>query len=675
MGAQTLKRIMSLMLMLALLVTGLSLTAAADSGNETALSYEELPAAHRALYEKEMAAAEKYAKSRVPGKAQLFAEVRGDFNGYTDTRTDNSLKVEYTVSDSIVQVGERVYFDVNMSCEYPPMVYTVSGLVFDEGFHKTGDINKNGASVQVDDTFKGKRFSFVPGEAGYFNFVFVISDGNGNSLSLTTNTIQVYKETEPLFTNMAVDGNLGLMMSLDRSKLDVGTLITAGVDVTAKADPVQYTAVWTLTDDNGAVLDTHTVTDEVNAQSALARLSFEYRPLQAGKLQFVITASDSDGNQVRNNTPVLTVQDGFYFTAKMNRVSALTVGNSVTASYNVYGHECSSTAYYTGWECYDKDGKLLASRTERVKERNGKSVYTPRVGQEIEFYIGAICEHNTGEYPATASIALIGGLEAEASLTASTVKYGSKIGVKYSAEGGLTPYQKVIVTGYTYDKSKDKTYTFHSQTLTEAAGTVYGSPKLGDEVYFVVQIVEEDGNVTSWQTGRAKLTGAPEVTEPMVTGTLSTDMAVTGEKITLEYRMSGGSGTLNKDAPEASYVAWKRLDGKTVATSRITAVSGTQSFTPDAPGTYYCELVLLDGYHQEVTWKSPMFSVSAGLSGDADANGAVNAGDALLILQYDAGWAVSLNKENADVNSSGGVDMSDALLIFRYLAGEDVTLK
>lgn len=669
------KKIISLMLMLALLATGLSLTAAADDGNETALSYEELPAAHRALYQKEMAAAEKYAKSRAPGKAQLFAEVRGDFNGYTDERSDHSLKVQYTVSDSIVQVGERVYFDVNMSCEYPPMVYTVSGLVFDEDFHKTGDINKNGASVQVDDTFKGKRFSYVPGEAGYFNFVFVISDGNGNSVSLTTNTIQVYEEKEPLFTNMAVDGNLGLMMSLDRSRLDVGTLITASVDLTTKADPVQYTAVWTLTDDNGAVLDTHTVTDEVNAQSAMARLSFEYKPLQAGKLQFVITASDEDGNQVKNNTPVLTVEDGFYFTAKMNRVSALTVGNSVTASYNVYGHECSSTAYYTGWECYDSDGNLLASRTERVQERNGKSVYTPRVGQEIEFYIGAICEHYTGEYPATATIALIGGMEADVSLTASSVKYGGKIGVKYSAEGGLTPYQKVVVTGYSYDESKDRTYTFLNQTLTESAATVQGSPKLGDEVYFVVQVVEADGNVTSWKTGRAKFTGAPEVTDPEVTGTLSADMVVVGETVTLEYRMSGGSGTINKDEPEGSYIAWKRLDGKTISTQQVAKISGTLSFTPDTAGTYYCELVLLDGYHQEITWKSPMFSVSAGLSGDADASGAVNAKDALLILQYDAGWNVSLNKENADVNSSGSVDMADALLIFRYLAGEDVTLK
>ena len=53
----------------------------------------------------------------------------------------------------------------------------------------------------------------------------------------------------------------------------------------------------------------------------------------------------------------------------------------------------------------------------------------------------------------------------------------------------------------------------------------------------------------------------------------------------------------------------------------------------------------------------------------------MNGQDALLILQYDAGWNVTINTANADVNGSGSVDMADALLIFRYDAGEDVTLK
>ena len=670
------KRILSLLLALFLAMPGMIDTAAAESGTETPVAYEDLPAAHRALYEKEMASAEANAKARAPGKQQLFAEVRGDFNGYTGSKSDNSLKVEYRVSDSIVEVGEKVYFYVNMNCDYPPMVYTISGVVFDETFYKTGDLINNGKSVMVEDTFKGIAPYYIPTEPGYFNFVIVVSDGNGNAVSLTSNTVQVYESTEPLFNNYGVDGNLAMMMSLNRSKLDVGTSVTATVELTTAADPVNYRGVWTLTDENGIILDTDETTGEVNAKSAIAKLEFDYRPLKAGKLQFVFTANDADGNQLKNNTPVITVEDGFYFTAKLNRVSPLQVGGTLTATYQIYGHECDLAAYFIGWECHDTEGgTVIASKTEMVGERSGKVTYMPRVGQEVEFYVGASCEHIVGEYPESVTLPLIGGLEGEVSLTKSTVKYGDTIGVKYAFTGGLEPYQKVIVTGYSYDESQDKTYTFLNKTVTDASGTVSGAPKLGDEVYFVVELVESDGYTTTWKTGRASLTGAPAVTEPTVTASLSSNLVTVGETVTLTYKMSGGSGTINTAEPDASYISWKRQDGTVVSTTKLTKVSGTPAFTPTEIGFYYCELVLLDGYHQRIKWKSNMFSVSAGLPGDADANGKVNAQDALLIMQYDAGRSVTLSKVNADVDDSGGVNASDAVLIFRYAAGEDVTLK
>lgn len=61
--------------------------------------------------------------------------------------------------------------------------------------------------------------------------------------------------------------------------------------------------------------------------------------------------------------------------------------------------------------------------------------------------------------------------------------------------------------------------------------------------------------------------------------------------------------------------------------------------------------------------------------GDADDNGKVDIHDALLVLQYDAGWDVTLKNDNADVNANGGVDINDAVLILQYGAGQNVTLK
>ena len=53
-------------------------------------------------------------------------------------------------------------------------------------------------------------------------------------------------------------------------------------------------------------------------------------------------------------------------------------------------------------------------------------------------------------------------------------------------------------------------------------------------------------------------------------------------------------------------------------------------------------------------------------------NGVVNAADALLVMQYDAGWNIS--KPDADVNGDGAVDSKDAVRILQYCAGKISTL-
>lgn len=56
------------------------------------------------------------------------------------------------------------------------------------------------------------------------------------------------------------------------------------------------------------------------------------------------------------------------------------------------------------------------------------------------------------------------------------------------------------------------------------------------------------------------------------------------------------------------------------------------------------------------------------LPGDSDHNGKVEAYDALLLLQFDAGWKIDV--PDADVTYDGVADRMDAVRILRYLAGE-----
>lgn len=58
--------------------------------------------------------------------------------------------------------------------------------------------------------------------------------------------------------------------------------------------------------------------------------------------------------------------------------------------------------------------------------------------------------------------------------------------------------------------------------------------------------------------------------------------------------------------------------------------------------------------------------------GDANGDGVVDARDALLVLQYSAGWDVNLNVANADVTGDGMIGISDALKILQDCMGGDI---
>ena len=173
------------------------------------------------------------------------------------------------------------------------------------------------------------------------------------------------------------------------------------------------------------------------------------------------------------------------------------------------------------------------------------------------------------------------------------------------------------------------------------------------------------------------MTGAPSTAELKLDASLDRTELALGNTVTLTWKMTGGSATINRNEPESSCILWKNASGTVVKREYVTKANGTAAIPPEEAGRYTCEVTLLDAYNQTISWQSGTITVSsaAALPGDANGDGSVDVADALRIMQYAAGWSVSLNKTNADVNASGGVDLNDAILILRYNAGEDVVLQ
>ena len=72
--------------------------------------------------------------------------------------------------------------------------------------------------------------------------------------------------------------------------------------------------------------------------------------------------------------------------------------------------------------------------------------------------------------------------------------------------------------------------------------------------------------------------------------------------------------------------------------------------------------------------KTATFVVSVYLLGDADGNGEVTGTDAALVLQYVAGWDVTIDLLAANSDGKGEVTSADAALVLQYVAGWDVPL-
>ena len=147
---------MCLLLILCVAMTGMTIIAAAEeTAVEKPLTVAELPDGHWAAFEAEMASAYANARARAPGQSQYALAARDEFNGYTGSKSDGSLSASFTVTDAVVPVGQEVIFYIDLSCSYPPMVYTVGGLVMDGNFQRLGNIQFNkGQSFEVDGTSK-----------------------------------------------------------------------------------------------------------------------------------------------------------------------------------------------------------------------------------------------------------------------------------------------------------------------------------------------------------------------------------------------------------------------------------------------------------------------------------------------------------------------------------------
>lgn len=530
------KKILCLVLTLCMVLP--CILASAEAEGLEVIPYAELPAEHRAAYEAEVASALANAKARAPKDNQLIAEARGGFNGYLDKLTSGSLSVEYVLSDSMVKVGEKVSFDVDVSCSWPPVWISITGLIMDENFSKIGEIETKHLSSSNYYTPKG--WTYTPSRAGYFCFILVVSDYIGNQIAFTTNTVQVSRSYEnPTFDNLAIDENLGMKVSLDKTEMKVGETITAEVFFTCDVNPVSYASGWTLYDEYDNQIDEKRWSNSIRAIGGNI-VTFSYTPTQEGELMFLIVAGDGEGNEVTMNTHRVVVESSNNVTVSLNK-SSVAYGSPVTVNYNVQW--TGAAPELEGCWCIETDEHTYNTWVD-LEGMSGSASYTPEFGSRLRFFIRA--KGSTETIEKYSSYASFYGTPLRddpvyivtTEINQSSATIGKPITATYeidnfNGKGYFYAEWQVVADGREY------TYYLDGSELPGLSGTVSFTPEFGDKVRFYVYADENDYH--SWRrTGYVTISGTDKYTPPKLSLKLNKTTVKTGETVTATYEVTGG---------------------------------------------------------------------------------------------------------------------------------------
>ncbi len=190
-------------------------------------------------------------------------------------------------------------------------------------------------------------------------------------------------------------------------------------------------------------------------------------------------------------------------------------------------------------------------------------------------------------------------------------------------------------------------------------------------------LLTEGGIACVWPTASCVVTGTAEngaTVKVTAQGYLLPEaIRITPSEVTLQ---KGRSATLKVETDEADakvlQVFWLSETEGIVSHDAYTA-GPSVAVTGLQVGTTRIAAVLDNGAAAICT--VTVYDPNARLPGDANDDGTVDVQDALRIMQYCAGWSVSVNGYAGDVDADGDADLNDALLILQYASGLDVQLK
>ena len=190
--------------------------------------------------------------------------------------------------------------------------------------------------------------------------------------------------------------------------------------------------------------------------------------------------------------------------------------------------------------------------------------------------------------------------------------------------------------------------------------------------------MEGDVITCTWPSASCIVTGTATKTKEtikiVVNGyLLPTELAIEPEQVWLEVgETQKVSLNTSQEGTSIKVVGWAAEPAGVITYNQLTE-GRTNTVMGKAAGTAVLAAMLDNGAYALCLVN--VYEPEVRLPGDVNEDGAVDEKDALIVMQYDAGWNIIINGWQGDVNADGHTDLSDAVLIFQYAAGLDVQLK
>ena len=387
----------------------------------------------------------------------------------TATGSDVTLTVTATAADGTSKTKSFIYSKKAPRSGYPTL--NKGGVVFDNSEYKWGKVycyvyDESGSSVVNNASWPGVQMTDEGGDFWTYEFpdkftgnVQVIFNNNSGVQIPTGQGLEMKATEKRLFTS-------GVLGALPSSSNQLALTLTPSAKTVGANQTVTFTAK--ATSNSGTVKYAFTTSDGKTQASSTSN-TFKWTHTKTGTYTIAVNGVDSKSD-ITAVTKVTVISSSTLLNNSTLSATTVNLGDKVTAKCSASGGKSPYT-----YAVYVKKTSDTKWTTKQNFSTNASVVFTPLKATSYNVCIKVKDASGTIVKKYINLTVKDAALKNTSSLSATTVKKGSKVTAKCSATGGTAPYTYAVYV----KKTTDTNWTLKQNFKTNAS-VVFTTAKVAD---------------------------------------------------------------------------------------------------------------------------------------------------------------------------------------------------